>query len=1088
MKKRLQKNKLLSIILIVFMAINLMTPAVLASEVIEKKVETKVESKAEAKPLVILMNYQDYKFEDIDSKESKRMRKISGEDYTPELVKEMLFGENLYTEDGKQFMTVRKYFDEVSGGCYYFNGDVVGPYTASHDAAYYGNNDGGSDQDTAMLLAREAVQAVAKDSNVDLSKYDVENRTGDGEFNKPDGVIDTVIVIHPGIGEEWRGGSLGKDAIWPFRIGFSWYYENNFQVEKVIDYSNIERKFDDFVLIAQDSAQDMLIHEYGHVLGLPDLYGTNESEPPVKWWSVMGGSYTGKDIVGTMPVSYGAFCREKLQNIFEKKNVENSKWANIEKEDFSKISENGIDLELQQSHDSVKGKTDVYRINLPKKETIITEPTSGDYAYYSGNKNNLRNNMKKTLDLSNYDKAKLEFKTWYDIDPYFDFATVRVNVVGSEEFEAIKGNITTDKVADYVKDEKERKERNPGQGITDKSNGWINAEFDLSKYAGKEIELKFYFWSDDNTPGEGIYIDDVKISGVVKGTKLLKEEILNPVSEEKPAESDNESNQIELGKKVEGKFTEDNYNHNYGLVLSEEKNISIAAEYKKDSGITWAIYTTSGSAIAWPGKEEVKIPTGTYDFAIYCTGENKTGNYSFTVSEKSVVPEPEDPEEKWETIFEDDAEGETTFDMKGGFTKSTGKSVNDQYYLLEWRNVEEGKIDEGLKHVYFEWPEIGYDPGLLVWYVNYRWMDENGDPNQQVAEHPAECGVGVVDADQNTVGYDYRDGNYYDDKRTDFNMHDAAFGLKRGSKLYYDWGGGTISKDKHTFMVPDFNDEKEYTKTVYSALTGLKLTNYGVKILVTDQTSDSSSAKIHIMNSKLENNPVDYSDGLNVKNIKINADSIEVQAENKGLTDNLGEEAYIGYVKKDAAGKFIEAKEELVLKDGVYKCSTNFLSTIEKGKYQINYVVLEDAKGNSRAIYNSKVNYGYGTDLSSGDIDNDNLVPDNKPVEIKKIKALDKNGAEKKEFEKGNTVLINVTLEAKKELENAVIIIEVQDKNGVPSALRYVPYNKVINEYSLGFSTYELEKGQSNVNIYVWDNLSNKTPLCETEMFKITVK
>ena len=155
MKKQLQKFKLLSILLIVIMTINLATPAVFAIEVIPEK--------AVAKPLVIMMNYQDYKFSDIDSKETARRRKFPGSEFTPEFVQAMLFGEKYYIgEDGQQFMSVRKYFDDVTAGSYSFNGKVVGPYTASHDASYYGVNNGGSDQDEAMLLIREAVEAVAK--------------------------------------------------------------------------------------------------------------------------------------------------------------------------------------------------------------------------------------------------------------------------------------------------------------------------------------------------------------------------------------------------------------------------------------------------------------------------------------------------------------------------------------------------------------------------------------------------------------------------------------------------------------------------------------------------------------------------------------------------------------------------------------------------------------------------------------------------------------------------------------------------------------------------------------------------------------
>ena len=673
MKKSIQKRKLISVVLFVLMTINLLSPVALATEDIPEKVV--------AKPLVIMMEYQDYKFSDIDTKETEwRLRKVPGDKYTPEFVYQMMFGEDCFTEDIYEFMTLRNYYEQVSGGRFSFQGQVVGPYTAKHEAAYYGSdrNEDGSDQDEAMLLVREAIQAVAQDPNVDLEEFDVENRTGDGQFGVSDGVIDTVIVIHPGIGEEWGGGSLEEAAIWPFRCGFSWYTENNYEMEKVVDHSGKEWYFDDFVLIAQDSAVDMLLHEYGHVMGLPDLYGFSGSNPPVNWWCIMGGSYTGKDIAGSMPISYGGYSREFLQNSFLERKVENPKWANYDEVNFLDIGKDGLDLELHQAHERLDEKTDLFRINLPEKETVITTPTSGEYAYFSGKGNDLRNYMKTTIDLTDYEKAKLEFKAWYKIDPYFDFATVRVNEVGSEEWETVEGNITTTEFDEWLMEnetEEERLERNPGYGITAESEGWVDAEFDLSKYVGKEME----------------------------------------------------------------------------------------------------------------------------------------------------------------------------------------------------------------------------------------------------------------------------------------------------NEIYHKWSNGAITKDPHQFMVPEFDDNKDYTFPT-NAESGLILPNYGMKVLVTEEASDRSSAKIHIMNSKLKNNSVNYNDGLNVKNIKIKDNTIEVQAENKGSKGSLGEKAYISYIKKDDKGNIIEAKEQLVLVDGVYKCSTDFLKEVEKGKYQINFIILEDAEGNARAIYNSKVHYGYGTNLSSGDI------------------------------------------------------------------------------------------------------------------------
>lgn len=1011
MKIQIKKYKFISVLLLLLMLFNVLPYSALAVESSSEKVVSK--------PLVIMMEYQDYKFSDIDTKEEWRLRGIPGKNYTKEFVQELLFGEGYYTgEDEKQFMSVRKYYDEITAGNYCFDGKVIGPYTAEHEAAYYGSdrNGDGSDQDEAMLLVREAVQAAAEDPNIDLSEFDVENRTGDGEFGIPDGVIDTVIVIHPGIGEEWGGGSLKEAAIWPFRCGFTWFDENNFEMEKVVDHKGKEWKFDDFVIIAQDSASDMLCHEYGHVMGLPDLYGFSGSYPPVEWWSIMGGSYTGKDIAGTMPNSYGAYCREFLQKSFEDRKVQDPKWANYQRRTLNEINAKGMDIELHQAHERLDDTIDLVRIDLPKKETIITTPPSGEYAYFSGKGNDLRNSMKTTIDLTDYEKAKLQFKAWYKIDPYFDFATVRINEVGSEEWETVEGNITTTEVDDWIKEnepEERWKERNPGYGITDDSKGWVDAEFDLSKYAGKKIDLTFYFWTDSNTPEEGIYIDDIIISGVEKD----EEEIKLDISEEQtnPGESENS--------------------------IESKQECEDVQDVKQDA-------------------------------------ENKS---------------QESSEKTWVTVFEDDADGEPKFDLSGGFTQSTGKIESDHYYLLEWRNSEEGKVDEGLKYVYYKWPNVSYDPGLLVWYVNEMWTTSYGRPDQQTADHPGECFAGVVDADQNPIVWEMKDGSSSGiDARGDFMMHDAAFSLREEEELRVEWSNGAISKDNYRFMVPEFNDEKDYTNPSKPE-AGLILPKYGLKVLVTEENKDRSKAKVHIMKGDIENNSADYSDGLNVKNIKIEGNTIIVEAENKGLRDNLGEKAYMGYIKKDDKGNTIEAKEQLVLVDGIYKCSTDFLEKFEKGKYKVNFIILEDAEGNARAIYNSKVHSGYGMDLSSGDIDNNNItpaLPEDKPIKIKEIKALDKKGIEKTEFEKGNTVLINTTIDVieKEKVNDAIIIIEVKDKNGVPYALRYVPFKEGITEYSLGFSTYETEKGENTVNIYVWDNLEDRNPLSQSQKFIFIVK
>lgn len=1233
MKKGYKNQRLLSILLLVFMLANILAPNLaLATSYRSEKVE--------AKPLVVLMEFADYKFSDIESKEEWRVREIPGKDY-PEVVKDMLFSEDTYTEAGNEYISIRNFYKQMSGGTYDFNGEVVGPYTAEMNAKDYCKYQG--DQDSPRILIEEAIKAVAADENIDLNDFDLDTRKRDREtyethitYGTPDGQVDSIVVIHPGLGAEFGGGSLGNNAIWPFRRGFTWYGgEWGLKEYEVKDHKGKDWRFDDFAIIAQDSAADTLAHEFGHVLGLPDLYGFNGSTPPVSYWDIMGGSYTGKDINGTMPVGYGAYNRNLLQDSFEKGNANFAKWTNRDKRDFSQIGGDGLEIELHQAHERKDGKLDTFRIDLPEKETVVLEPAQGEKMYFSGAADDLRNSMvAKNIDLTDYEEVFLEFKTWYKIDPYFDFVTIRVNESGKEdEWKTVKGNITTEEFDDWLLEnetEEQMKERNPGHGITDSSGGWIDAEFNLSEYAGKEIDLTFYFWTDSNTPMQGMYVDDIKITGIEKSEEPEEpEEPVEPTEPEEPIEPEIKENEIVVGEEKEIVLNEGDLGKDYILKLEEDMRIRIDTKGAKD--IYWDLsqgekrniiykgndnfanveeekdarswsssdgvlkkgeyklhvrheketydkdfqvlvsdlsakeifvgkeetdllraYTTKKEyefeleedttvevrfkghemlywdvskvgdkePLIWAGYNNHKeggneswsshkfLKAGKYSFKVdwraYTEGEdkfNKDGQeYSFIIQEPSNEPEPEkpletetekDPNKDWKMIFEDDAEGESKFELNG-FIQTTGRSKHAHYYLLEWRNPQPGKVDEGLQHISKYNPNTQFDPGLLVWYINEHYIDDWNNPDQQVAEHPGYMFAGVVDADPKGVGYHYSDGNYYVDTRDDFNMHDAAFSLRQEQEFYHDWGGGTVTEDLDRDMVPVFDDSNDYSSPDYPQ-TGMILENYGLKILVLEESADSESAKIRIMNTNKENKEIEYKTGLRVKDLSLEDDGMcTLEVINDDLTKGLGESAFIGFRGKDENGKTIEFAEQLYLINGKYTNALNKLASYDGIDFEISYIILEDGQDNVRAIYNSKVHSGYGMDLSkyninSDDVSKNEFTPEGK-LNIKGISTKTKDGVDSKEFEKGNTVMVTAEIEEVRAVDEAMVIIEVLDSNDVPYALRYVPYKNNVNKYDLGLSTYEAKEGKNKVKVYVWNNLKDKKVLGEVKTLEFELK
>ncbi len=50
---------------------------------------------------------------------------------------------------------------------------------------------------------------------------------GDGNFNEPDGLVDHLMIIHAGTGQEAGGGALGDDAVWSHRWVLNGVYPVN---------------------------------------------------------------------------------------------------------------------------------------------------------------------------------------------------------------------------------------------------------------------------------------------------------------------------------------------------------------------------------------------------------------------------------------------------------------------------------------------------------------------------------------------------------------------------------------------------------------------------------------------------------------------------------------------------------------------------------------------------------------------------------------------------------------------------------------------------------------------------------------------
>ena len=227
--------------------------------------------------LVLLVEYSDVKF-----------KVPSPSDYY-----ERFLNEEGFTDD-KATGSCRDYFMSVSNGRFRPTFDVVGPITLSRSMSYYGGNDiWGNDQRPEQMVI-DACKLI--DDDIDFNDYDID---GDGE-------VDNIYIIYAGKGEASYGS---ESSVWPHRwtldaAGASLRLDG----VKINNYGCCN-EWDDI----RPSGIGTFCHEFGHVMGLPDLYSTDyggaERATPDSYDVMDRGSYNND---GRTPPAYSAFERNAM--------------------------------------------------------------------------------------------------------------------------------------------------------------------------------------------------------------------------------------------------------------------------------------------------------------------------------------------------------------------------------------------------------------------------------------------------------------------------------------------------------------------------------------------------------------------------------------------------------------------------------------------------------------------------------------------------------------------------------------------------------------------------------------------------------
>ncbi|WP_232696673.1 immune inhibitor A domain-containing protein [Brevibacillus daliensis] len=406
-------------------------------------------------------------------------------DFNEEHYEKMLFSPSEYTlPDGVEMTTMRQLFEEQSGGTWSVDGVVTPWQVAKKSFSYYGENYKGDDSNPRELVI-ETLEQVGKliEGKEDLyDQRDPYDMDGDGDLNEPDGYLDNLMVVHAGIGEET---GENDDAIWSHR----------WTLEEPVEIPGTSLLAYDYMIQPEDGASGVFSHEYGHNLGLPDLYDTssndNNYDSPVGAWSLMSsGSHTGY-VFQTQPTGFDPWSKMVLQELY------GGNWVDPKVINF-RDTKKARQFELNHAVDKdAYGK--LLKINMPDVEVEPGTKPIGKKSYYSDMGNSITTSMiSKEIDLTNANSATLTFDSWRDIEEGYDFLYLDVIDVEADEVE----------------------ELSTWSDVTDE---WVEEEFDLSDYAGKKLVLEFTYYTDVAVAHEGVYLDNIVVTA--DGQEIFKDDV-----------------------------------------------------------------------------------------------------------------------------------------------------------------------------------------------------------------------------------------------------------------------------------------------------------------------------------------------------------------------------------------------------------------------------------------------------------------------------------------------------------------------------------------------------------------------------------
>jgi immune inhibitor A len=417
-----------------------------------------------------------------------------------------MFFNGMAEQNGESFKDI---YQEMSSGRYTVDGDVSDWVKVAKPESAYGTTESHEDMtyfidDTAEAwYAAQVAAGKTRQQIVDYLKtfdqWDRYDHDGDGDFNEPDGYIDHFQAIHAGEGEE---AGAPEWTIWSHRwaVNQNGFYSDGTGPDGAqfggIEIGDTGLWIRDYTTEPENGGLGVFTHEFGHDLGLPDLYDTQGGENSTAFWTLMSsGSWLshGGDAIGTTPNHMGPW--EKLQ----------LGWLDYDVARPGQTSSH----DLGPSYHATKMAQAVIAI-LPKKSRTydLGAAAEGTDFFYSGRGDNRTAKLTSPTFTVPSNGGQLSAQVKYDIEVDWDYAYAEITTDGGTTWTPIQTSEsrTTDPNG-----------TNEGFGITGSTGGaWVPMTAALpSSAAGKTAQLRFRMVNDAAVNETGFLVDAIDIAGVV---------------------------------------------------------------------------------------------------------------------------------------------------------------------------------------------------------------------------------------------------------------------------------------------------------------------------------------------------------------------------------------------------------------------------------------------------------------------------------------------------------------------------------------------------------------------------------------------